>query len=186
MRHKHHIVPRYRGGSDDPSNLVDVSINQHIMFHFCEYQLHGDIRDKLAYKGLSGKDDEREELLREMSMGRFWVTNGTENKLLDRGTEIPYNWKKGRVMDPQIGKKIGDRHRGRKQSAEWIKKRLDATAETNSKEFIVIPPDGDPYTYKGKRNFCREKGWPIKSGEVRINEVIKGKRRIYKGYKFMN
>lgn len=54
VKHKHHIVPRYKGGSDDPSNLVEVSVTQHAMWHFCNYQLWGNWEDHLAYRALSG------------------------------------------------------------------------------------------------------------------------------------
>ena len=111
----------------------------------------------------------------------------------DLGTGILRNRSAGgdgnmcRVVSQETKDKIGASNRGRKQSAEWVKKRAERTAETISKEFIVIPPDGDPYIYKGKRNFCRKMGWPVHSGETRINEVIKGERRQnYKGYKFEN
>lgn len=53
--HKHHIIPTYRGGLNDSSNLVSVSVTQHAMFHFCNWQLWGDKRDWLAWKGLTGE-----------------------------------------------------------------------------------------------------------------------------------
>lgn len=54
MKHSHHIIPRYRGGLDDKSNLIEISITKHAMFHFCNFQLWGDYRDELAWKGLCG------------------------------------------------------------------------------------------------------------------------------------
>ena len=27
--HKHHIIPKHIGGTDDPSNLVDLTIEEH-------------------------------------------------------------------------------------------------------------------------------------------------------------
>ena len=53
MKHKHHIIPKHRGGSDDPSNLVEVTVTQHAMFHYCEYQLHGKWEDKCAWMVLT-------------------------------------------------------------------------------------------------------------------------------------
>ena len=53
--HKHHIIPRYKGGLDNKENLVEVTVTQHAMFHFCNYQLWGNDEDKLAWKALSGQ-----------------------------------------------------------------------------------------------------------------------------------
>ena len=54
VKHKHHIVPKYEGGSDDPSNLVELSPTQHAMWHFAEWQRKGNEEDRLAWKGLAG------------------------------------------------------------------------------------------------------------------------------------
>lgn len=61
--HKHHIIPKYMGGSNSEDNLVEVTVTQHVMFHFCNYQLWGNEEDKLAWRGLSGQitfDEARE------------------------------------------------------------------------------------------------------------------------------
>lgn len=50
--HLHHIVPRYRGGKNDKGNLVEVSATKHAMWHYCNYRLWGDFRDKSAWKTL--------------------------------------------------------------------------------------------------------------------------------------
>lgn len=55
FKHKHHIVPRYLGGSNDSSNIIEVTITQHSMWHFCNYQLWGNWEDYLAHKALSGQ-----------------------------------------------------------------------------------------------------------------------------------
>jgi len=69
LKHKHHIIPRYRGGSDDPSNLVEVSVVQHAMWHFCNYQLWGEPEDRLAWRGLSGAIGKEEILKERMIIG---------------------------------------------------------------------------------------------------------------------
>ncbi len=63
MNHKHHLLPKYRGGTDDPSNLVEVTVVQHAMFHYCNWQLWGDKRDWLAWRGLTGEIGKEEILL---------------------------------------------------------------------------------------------------------------------------
>lgn len=52
--HKHHIIPRYKGGSDEPENLVTIPVIRHAMYHFCNYQLWGNEEDRIAWRGLSG------------------------------------------------------------------------------------------------------------------------------------
>lgn len=54
VTHRHHIIPSYRGGTDEPENLVRVTIKQHAMFHFANWQLWGDRRDFWAWRGLAG------------------------------------------------------------------------------------------------------------------------------------
>jgi hypothetical protein len=54
MKHKHHIIPQYEGGPDNPSNLVELTVTQHAMWHFAEWQRKGSKEDFLAWKGLTG------------------------------------------------------------------------------------------------------------------------------------
>lgn len=54
IMHKHHIIPRYMGGSNKKENLVEVTVTQHAMFHYCNYQLWGNEEDRVAWIGLSG------------------------------------------------------------------------------------------------------------------------------------
>ena len=50
----HHIKPKWKGGSDDPSNLIKVTHTQHIMWHWCEWQRTGEFKDHYAYNGMRG------------------------------------------------------------------------------------------------------------------------------------
>ncbi len=60
MKHKHHIIPRYAGGGDDPSNLVELTPIQHAMWHFAEWMRKGNWQDDLAFKVLIGRIDQEE------------------------------------------------------------------------------------------------------------------------------
>ena len=64
MTHKHHIIPKHRGGTDDLSNLVEVNVTQHAMFHYCNWRLWGDKYDWLAWRGLTGEIG-KEEIVRQ-------------------------------------------------------------------------------------------------------------------------
>lgn len=67
MLHSHHIIPKYKGGSDKPSNLIKLTVTQHAMFHYCNWQLWNDKRDWLAWHGLIGEIG-REEIIHELRL----------------------------------------------------------------------------------------------------------------------
>ena len=68
MKHKHHIIPKHMGGTDDPGNLISLTPEEHAEAHRILYENYGKIEDYLAWKGLSGfigKEDIIKELMRE-------------------------------------------------------------------------------------------------------------------------
>ena len=58
--HMHHIIPKHAGGTDDPSNLVKLTIEEHAQAHLDLYEKNGDERDLLAYKFLLGQIDKQD------------------------------------------------------------------------------------------------------------------------------
>lgn len=54
MKHKHHIIPKHEGGTDNPENIVYLSVSEHAEAHKELYEKNGKIEDYLAWKGLSG------------------------------------------------------------------------------------------------------------------------------------
>jgi hypothetical protein len=53
MKHWHHIIPEHIGGTDDPSNLVELTIEEHSEAHRVLYETYGRLEDKMAWMGLS-------------------------------------------------------------------------------------------------------------------------------------
>ena len=54
MKHRHHIIPRHMGGTDDPENLVFLTPEEHAKAHQELYEKYGKLEDYLAWKGLAG------------------------------------------------------------------------------------------------------------------------------------
>lgn len=58
--HWHHIVPKHMGGTDDPSNLIKLTVEEHAEAHRKLWEEHGLWQDRLAWMGLSGMIDHQE------------------------------------------------------------------------------------------------------------------------------
>ena len=54
IKHIHHIVPVHAGGTNDPSNLVELTIEEHALAHKLLYEQYGRYQDEVAFKALSG------------------------------------------------------------------------------------------------------------------------------------
>ena len=52
--HNHHIIPRHMGGSDNPSNLIRLTIEEHAEAHRKLFETYNKPEDKLAWLALSG------------------------------------------------------------------------------------------------------------------------------------
>ena len=70
MKHKHHIIPRHMGGSDNPSNLIEVSIEEHAELHLELYLEYGKVEDWVASQSLAGMMGEEERLLELSRLGQ--------------------------------------------------------------------------------------------------------------------
>lgn len=54
--HRHHIIPKHMGGTDDEENLTPpISIEVHAAFHKDLWDFYGKIEDFIAWKALSGR-----------------------------------------------------------------------------------------------------------------------------------
>lgn len=82
MKHKHHIIPKHMDGSDDPENLIELSIEEHAEAHRILYEKYGKVEDYWAWKGLSGQIG-KEDILSEMAVenGKKMGKYSYENKL---------------------------------------------------------------------------------------------------------
>ena len=54
-KHKHHIIPKHAGGTDDPENLVELTLEEHAEAHRKLFEEYGRWQDEKAWKALSGQ-----------------------------------------------------------------------------------------------------------------------------------
>jgi hypothetical protein len=60
MKHKHHIIPKHMGGTDDPSNIIELSVKEHSQAHLVLYEQYGKKEDLCAHYMLSGRNQDPE------------------------------------------------------------------------------------------------------------------------------
>ena len=71
------------GGTDDPSNIVELTIEEHAEAHRLLYEEHGRWQDRVAWLGLSGQIGKEEIIQMKCSeAGKSWLgrTHSEESK----------------------------------------------------------------------------------------------------------
>jgi hypothetical protein len=130
MKHKHHIIPKHAGGSDDPSNLIELTIEEHAEAHRKLYEQYGRKQDLAAFLGLSGLADKKEiyKLLLDDRRGKP-LSNEVKEKISNslKGREHTWGHKvsastKGKSRPWAIGNKNATVLKGRPRTEETKKK----------------------------------------------------------------
>ena len=122
MKHIHHILPQYLGGTDDPGNLIELTVEEHAEAHRLLYEQHGNWQDYCAWQALSGRIGQ-EEILR--------MKQGMANKGRKRTPEQIERYRQGAL-------KSVERQRAKGTLAESNKKRSEAMkGKTKSSEHMT-------------------------------------------------
>ena len=105
-KHKHHIIHRHAGGTDDPSNIVELTIEEHAEAHRKLYKKYGRYQDKIAWKSLSKQITHDQARRLAASYANRW-----ENKT-EAGKKASYDNLKLATQS----------NIGRKHDKEWLRK----------------------------------------------------------------
>lgn len=136
--HKHHIIPKHMGGSDEPSNLILLTVEEHAEAHRLLFEKYGFKEDELAWKGLLGLID-KEEMARELCSlnGKKWL--GKKHSIETRK----------KMSKVHIGNTYS---KGIPKSTEHRKKLSQAKLKT----WKIITPTGNEIITNNLPNFCKE------------------------------
>ena len=143
--HTHHILPKHMGGTDDQSNLIELSVEEHAQAHKELYKKHGNWQDKMAYESLL-KLKPRHEIAKELQR-----QGGLKSR--------------GRTLKEEHKKKIGEWSKTFERTPESNQKR----SKTLSKEWIITTPEGDKIRVVNLHKFCKENN--LCSGNLSRNLV---------------
>jgi len=157
MTHTHHIIPRHMGGSDHPSNLIELTVVEHAEEHKILWWLYGHWQDELAWKALSGTIG-KEEIIKKVLSESGKKSTGMKGKKHSEETKLKIGIaSKKNILSKEIRSKIAKSNTGKKRSNEskermrlaQIGKKL--TMEHKNKISISHMGDLNPgKVYKGK------------------------------------
>lgn len=183
IKHKHHIIPRHVGGTDHPSNIIELTIEEHAEAHRILYEKYNRIEDKWAWLGLSGQVG-KDEILKEIAKSKKG-----KKKPVGHGEKVSV-FRKTFKYSEESKKKMSDAKKGKHDSsyyAELSKKRIGFSQteyqkkkvrETMESAWVVTPPNGQPMNIVNLNKFCRENG--LDQGNM--VKVSKGLSKQHKGY----
>lgn len=142
MKHIHHIIPKHMGGTDDPSNLIELSVEEHAEAHKKLYEEHGNEYDRIAYEALSGMI-KKEEVISQV------LSESGKRGGAPKG-RVPWNkGKKGLQKNPTLAERNRDKV-WTEEEKEKIKaggrknkgrKRPDLAERNKQRKGINIPRD---------------------------------------------
>lgn len=86
MKHIHHIIPRHMGGTDDPDNLIEMTVQEHAEAHRILYEKFNKHEDYVAWKALSAQIGKDEIMTEKARLGGYNRKNKTA---WNKGMSIP-------------------------------------------------------------------------------------------------
>lgn len=156
--HKHHIIPKHMGGTDDPSNLVEVTIEEHANLHKQLWEELGNWQDKVAWQMLSGqitiaqaiKETQRNYMKNRVisEETRKKMAEGTKRRLQRQGHHML-----GKKFSEASKKKMSESHIGQ---VPWNKGRIKTDEEKNKDKLAQYKVTKYECQYCGK--LCRGLG----------------------------
>jgi hypothetical protein len=121
LKHIHHIVPKYMGGTDDPSNLVELTVAEHADAHRLLYEQHGNWQDKIAWQALSGRIGQEEILRMKQGMGMKGKKHTPEAiaKMQESCSKRTERQRQDGTLE-KANRKRSESHKGKKKSTEHL------------------------------------------------------------------
>ena len=182
--HIHHIIPKHMGGTDDPSNLIELTVEEHSEAHRILFEQFGRKEDELAWKGLAGyvKNKEINYLKNKIggykSKGRIKSTEECEK--LSASWTIERKQKLSKLSKKRFTGKPKSKEHIQKMKAPKLKKSVEKMIETQRKNCLggksVITPMG---IFNSLYECSRQTGINSRTLKYRATKQIMG-------YKFMD
>ena len=173
--HKHHIIPKHIGGTNDSSNLVLLTIQEHAEAHRKLYDEFGRWQDYIAWKSLSKQMNSAEATKLAQILGNLGKITSDETKQKLRNINL------GKKHSEETKLKQSLANKGKipyNKGVPNTTKQKDKISEKLSKLWEVVYPNGKIIRIKNMDKFCKENGL-FKSN---MYKVAYGKQKHHKGF----
>lgn len=112
--HNHHIIPKHMGGSDNPDNIIKLTVQEHAKSHKILWEKYGKKEDEIAWRMLSGQITPYEatiEAIRNSSKKTCEKRNKENNPMWDPKNveKAKKNIKKFWDNNPELKKEVSKR-----------------------------------------------------------------------------
>ena len=121
LLHKHHVIPKHMGGSDDPSNLIELTVEEHAEAHKKLFEQHGLWQDRIAWQALTGQiglDEAIQEARGAANRGKKRTPEQIE-RIRQAAIFRNQKWKDSGRMD-EINAKRSASHKGKVKTPEHV------------------------------------------------------------------
>jgi hypothetical protein len=137
VKHKHRIKPGYEGGEYCEGNVVELTVTQHAMWHFAEWQRKGNWQDHIAWKTLVGQSADEEQWREYARAGG--AAGGRGYKFSEETCAKLSKLRKGRKLSEEHKAKLRKPHKNkRKPYSEEHKK---ARSESMKRKWAEVTPE---------------------------------------------
>ena len=168
--HTHHIIPKHMGGTDDPTNLISVTVEEHAEAHRLLYEKYGSKFDHIAYLVLSKQIGHEEANYLKLLGPKNWTVDGKERlreaAKLRKGDKNPFYGKKHTEETKQLQRQ--------NCKNEWIKG-IDPALLPYTKSYIITYPTGETKKVAGLKVIAEEFKVSIENVHATIKRIKNGK-----------
>lgn len=158
MKHKHHIIPKHAGGTDDPSNLIELTAEEHAEAHRILYERYGRKEDEIAWKGLSGiigKEEIVFELCR-LAQSKAKTLSGPDHPFYGKKRPEHSAKMKGRKV-------VRTKEHREKLNNRFTKEYIEKVTNSIARDWKITKPSGETIVVHNIAKFCRENNIPKSS-----------------------
>ena len=179
--HIHHKIPKHMGGSDDPDNLVQLTVEEHAEAHRLLFEQYRNKFDYIAYMVLSKQLGYEEANYMKLLGPKKWTVEGLQ-KLKESGRKRTgaKNGFYGKHHTTKSKKKMSEANSG---DNNWIKG-INPSLLPYTKQYQITYTSGEVKIVAGLKAISTEFNVSIENVYATIKRIQKGnipKRGVFSG-----